>query len=803
MIQRLAIWIAMLTAAVAASAQASVGGWEIFTAFSEVTEIVDAGSKVYYMSGASGTANLFSYDKESDESYAYNNGNKLNDMGISMIRYNPWKKYLVVAYSSANIDIITDDGRVINMPDIANAVLSTRKEIRYIGFDPENDNIFVGTNFGLVRFNDERFEVAESGMYDTPVDLVNIVGDYVVIRNNNTLKYIGRDKSIARMAEFRVMPYQNVVDLRPLDNGAAAVLTGQLASGARTLYIAEFDFENAKVVSNEKKWPIGISTFRDVKDGYTMYSQTWNVKVDKADGALSPAITLPDSRKGVSCVDADLKEMWSGSADGVSSYSLSLGADNKYTVTVNRDNMRPSPLTLPTVMQMTVGADGRIYMGEYGFSMHMPSGTSQKGIVNVIMPDGTIRDLTTHDTGTDSWHMGKICPDPEDPGTYWYSFLWYTAGGQAVVKARDGEIVTIFNKDNKPADWIDGKTSVQAMDFDGKHNLWATVSQNSNMELMMLPADKTRLDNADPSAWVTYPRLGTGTLGLAWDTNIVACKHSDAVIVVGGGWDYNLHCYNTRGTATTADDVAMVVTKYIDQDGKEFSRIYLTCIVEDLKGRVWVGTDNGIFEITDPDTFTTVADSRINHLKVPRNDGTGFADYLLDTQHVTSIAVDGLNRKWIGTKNSGVYLVSEDGREILEHFTSDNSPLPTDDVFSVACDPNSNMVYFGTVNGLVAYSSTSSPAADSYDNVYAYPNPVRPEYTGWITITGLMDNSLVKIADAQGSVLYTGRSEGGMMTWDGCNSNGERVRTGVYYVFASQNGDSGSSAAVTKILVVN
>lgn len=114
-----------------------------------------------------------------------------------------------------------------------------------------------------------------------------------------------------------------------------------------------------------------------------------------------------------------------------------------------------------------------------------------------------------------------------------------------------------------------------------------------------------------------------------------------------------------------------------------------------------------------------------------------------------------------------------------------------------------NVVYFGLKTGLVSFNSTSSPAADTYDNVYAYPNPVRPDYTGWITITGLMDQSLVKIADAAGNVIYQTRSNGGMVTWDGCDTGGNRVRSGVYYVFASQNATGSSEGAVTKIVVIN
>ncbi len=124
-------------------------------------------------------------------------------------------------------------------------------------------------------------------------------------------------------------------------------------------------------------------------------------------------------------------------------------------------------------------------------------------------------------------------------------------------------------------------------------------------------------------------------------------------------------------------------------------------------------------------------------------------------------------------------------------------------IFSVLCDPNNNKVYFGTDQGLVIYTSNSAPASEDYSDVYAYPNPVRPDYTGWITIRGLMDKSLVKIADAAGNVFFTTRSEGGMVTWDGCDASGERVKTGVYYVFASQNENGDASGVVTKIMVVN
>jgi hypothetical protein len=193
----------------------------------------------------------------------------------------------------------------------------------------------------------------------------------------------------------------------------------------------------------------------------------------------------------------------------------------------------------------------------------------------------------------------------------------------------------------------------------------------------------------------------------------------------------------------------------------------------------------------------------INRLKVPRNDGTNYADYLLDAIHVTSISVDNSNRKWVGTMDDGVYLVNETGSQILEHFTSENSYFPGGNTYKVYAHPFNNKVYIGTQYGLAEYSSYYSPAKEDYTEIYAYPNPVKPDYTGSITITGVMDNSLVKIADSAGNVFHTTRSEGGMATWDGCNSAGERVKSGVYFVFVSQNENDQASGAVTKIMIIN
>jgi ligand-binding sensor domain-containing protein len=188
---------------------------------------------------------------------------------------------------------------------------------------------------------------------------------------------------------------------------------------------------------------------------------------------------------------------------------------------------------------------------------------------------------------------------------------------------------------------------------------------------------------------------------------------------------------------------------------------------------------------------------------VPRNDGTNYADYLLNGIDITAIVVDGGGRKWFSTNNNGVYLISADNMTQLQHFTTENSPLLSNTIRAMAINQDTGEVFFGTENGLCSYVSDATKTNDEMtkDNVWAYPNPVEPSYTGPITITGLTLNADIKILSANGAVINEGKSNGGTYIWDGCDKKGRRVASGVYMVVtATKNGDKGT---VCKIAVIN
>ena len=265
-----------------------------------------------------------------------------------------------------------------------------------------------------------------------------------------------------------------------------------------------------------------------------------------------------------------------------------------------------------------------------------------------------------------------------------------------------------------------------------------------------------------------------------------------------------------RATGVVRYDAAAdrfdVGKEFQNQDGVSLTMTFFNSLSEDRQSNIWFSTNVGPVYISADqaasggDSFTLVQP------KIPRNDGSNLADYLLNNIECPAMAIDGADRKWFGTSGNGVYLISADNMTQLHHFTSENSPLLSDNIRAIAINDATGEVFIGTDRGLCSFmADATAPAAEmDADNVYAYPNPVRPDFTGSIAITGLMDNSLVKIADAAGNVVRSLQSIGGTAIWDGCNAAGRRVKTGVYFVLVSQSDGSSSSGKVaTKILFVN
>jgi hypothetical protein len=238
----------------------------------------------------------------------------------------------------------------------------------------------------------------------------------------------------------------------------------------------------------------------------------------------------------------------------------------------------------------------------------------------------------------------------------------------------------------------------------------------------------------------------------------------------------------------------------VDKFGKVITND-VRSFAEDRNGNLWLGTNQGIYVMYSPYRLFTEGSVYAQEILIPRNDGSGLADPLLGTQVVTSIEVDGANRKWLGTASGGVYLVSEDGLEEIEQYNETNSPLLSNNIIDISVDGASGEVFFGTDKGIISYRGEALQGSTNYSNVVVYPNPVRETYDGPVAIKGLVENTTVKIVDVSGNLVYETESLGGQALWDGTNFRGDRVATGVYLIYLSSA--DGSIAHVTKLLFIH
>jgi ligand-binding sensor domain-containing protein len=247
----------------------------------------------------------------------------------------------------------------------------------------------------------------------------------------------------------------------------------------------------------------------------------------------------------------------------------------------------------------------------------------------------------------------------------------------------------------------------------------------------------------------------------------------------------------------TGDDRWRLLTNQDNQGG--LPTMEVSDLAEDQDGEVWVGTSKGVAVFYNPEAIFSDDEQDFDCQQI-LIEQDGNIQILLETEVVTCVTVDGGNRKWLGTQTSGAYLVSPDGTQQLAHFTAENSPLPSNNVQSMAIDGQTGEVYFGTDQGIISYRGEATQGASSASCASVFPNPVRETYQGSVAITGLVADSDVRITDIAGNLVYKTRSLGGQAMWPATNLSGQRVSTGVYLVMASD--PTGASTCNTKVLVV-
>ena len=363
---------------------------------------------------------------------------------------------------------------------------------------------------------------------------------------------------------------------------------------------------------------------------------------------------------------------------------------------------------------------------------------------------------------------------------------YYASWRDGLSEIKNGELVIRYDNDNtngalETTGSSNDRIKISDLKFDDNGNLWGLNSE-VNHPLFVKTKD---------NEWFSFG-MNQDRIGLFFDDLIIDQSNQKWGILGRGG----LFVYNDNNTiSNTNDDQYKILKNSVGQGNLPSMGVY--SIVEDLDGEIWVGTDKGIGIFYNPSAIFSGNNFDAQQVLIQEGD---YGQYLLSEEKIKCITIDGANRKWIGTEKTGVFLISEDGMEEIQHFTAENSPLFSNNIYDITINPENGEVFIGTEKGLISYRSDATTGVKIQEETHVFPNPVRETYNGPIAISGLITNANIKITDIDGNLVFEDFAKGGQAIWNGKNKNGERASTGVYLVFSTDI--NGLEKMVSKILFV-
>lgn len=753
--------VALLLCLIVTDATAApVGTWNAYPAYTDIKRIEDTGSIVFVL--ASG--GLYSYNPTDQSIQTYDKVNALSDCSISDIAWCRQAERLVVVYENYNIDLVSADGKVTNMSEYYNKSLTEDKTIN--GITINGTDAYLSTGFGIVRIDVRNAAISDTYNLGVKVNATALSGNNIFAATADGMYRASMSDNLAdksKWTRYSTKTFTHLLllngELIGLNNGEAFVMD-KTADKFEQFYTPWFSRAKISgdrmlcygtshtyiIKSTDKKQDIAMSfggiEYSPSDDSY------W---LNDTDGKLTK-VTIDDN--------GNIQTSLTGVAPEGPKYNY-FGFMNFINGKLYTCGGRGDPIRNACI---------QVYDKSKGWT---------------IYPDDFASTLDYNYKGAMSLDI-----DPKDPS---HLFMGSQAG---MYEFRNEELVNIFTLDNSPLQGAKvvpdnnkkNYTLVSSVKFDSEGRLWCLNSVASSASLFeysdgnWTSHHKSELVNSEGYSMANMVGTIFDSRNLMWFCSTDWRKPA-------------LICYQP------STDALKLYSRFINQDGTSLIAENVTCVQEDLEGNIWIGTAAGPLMLTAADIAN--GNETFTQVKVPRNDGTNYADYLLDGISISSIAIDGGGRKWFGTDDSGVFLISADNMTQLQHFTAENSGLLSDVIESVAIDGTTGEVFFGTDKGLCSYMSDASQTSEKMDkdNVYAYPNPVRPDYTGLITVNGLTLNADVKIVTVNGTLVAEGRSNGGMFTWDGCDKSGRRVASGVYMVQTATS--DGKKGTVCKIAIVN
>jgi hypothetical protein len=745
-----------------------IGQWRVHLPYGKCISIAEAGDKLYCATPTS----IFYYLKSENSVGYLNKVNGLSDVSISKIAYYPEYKSLVIAYSNANIDILTD-GFITNISDIKRKEIFGNKTINNILF--KGKYAYLSCGFGIVVVDLIKFEINDTYYIGTNGSFINVYD----LANDATNFYAATEKGIfsASLNNNNLADYSNWKKDTTIQNPNAAYSQIECYFGkiVTSLLVNSWG-KDSMFVKKNNVWSHFDSTKVDniynLKVSNNLFYACFNYNVVVYDSALqnidviwnyNPGNPMPndvilDTSRTTWIADRGKGLVKYKNGDGISIKPNGPGTNSVFSMTNNGEVL---------------------YVAPGGYSSSWGNNWNTDGIFSFIEETWyTLKDSNPQlDTLFD---LLDVVIDPSSSNKA-YACSW----ARGLLEFNNGFLTNIYNSGNSLIElpftgynW----TGIGGLAFDQNNNLWM-VNSGCNYFLKVKNADGS-WDKFNFASVLSQP-AGTKLMIDSKNYKWIILTHYNGLAV-----------FFDNNTSTKSDDRIKLINSSTGSGSLPSN--YVLSYAEDKDGEIWIGTDKGVAVIYNPENIFNGGNFEAQPVTVMQ-DGT--PQHLLEFESVTCIAIDGANKKWFGTEKAGVFYMSADGVQQINHFTEENSPLLSNNISSISINNKTGEVFFGTAKGICSYKGKATEGGDVFDVVYAYPNPVRENFEGSIGIKGLVKNAYVKITDVNGTLIYETRADGGQAVWNGKNFSGERAKTGVYLVFCTS--EDGKEKLATKILIIN
>lgn len=738
--------------------------WKGYFSYREIKDLSESPNKVI---GASENA-LFLKDVGNGDVKTVNTIDGLSGQTISAIYYSPTYKKTLVGYENGLIIVVNEvDGSMRNVVDIINKTLPPNiKKVNH--FMEYNGIAYVSCDFGIVQYNLATLEFGDTYF-------IGNVGAQISVRQtavfNNSI-YAATLGFGIRVADINNPNLNDYNQWTALDsNGWVGVeafgtemLAATTAGGLQRFQGGGF--------ANFAGLPEPIL---DLRHSGTFLTVTTAHHVYIYDAALIQIRHITSGEIAVSnlqftCATVVANKVYMGTRE-----------DGLYTTAITPSTFEDiTPSGPKRNAFFAIKATASNFWGVYGdydvfynpFPLELYGYDKlAAGAWTYTKPESLQQTL-----GKPVYSMVRITAHPNNENEVYFSS--YHSG---LLKVVNDVPTTLYDTSVPGLESVPvGDTSVRVngVAFDSAGNMWVTNSLTAKPLKVMKPGGQ----------WLSYEIPLFQNLGQAIMSKMVIDRN-------------NTKWFGTRelGIIGFNENYGnLVKSMRFGPDNGNLPIDDVTALAVDTRNQLWIGTRKGLRVLSSVDSFVSGEQQLTSEAIIIVEDN--LAQELLYEQSITDIFVDGSNNKWIGTADSGVFCVSPNGQQTIHHFTKDNSPLPSNNINDIDINGTTGEVFLATNKGMVSFKGIATDAAENLNNVYVYPNPVRPEYSGTVKVSGLIDKANVKIADIEGNLVYEVISEGGTIEWDTTAFGKYKVASGVYMIFISA--EDGSETKVKKVMIV-